>query len=283
MFKAEVNGNTSKLNLLLLSGSRAAGNLPEDIKPGYLAFAEAWIKDFFANAIEQEKPVLFVPYARAGGISEEEYFNIVKPRMEGMGIELICAPVEGITEQTLANIGGIYIGGGHTYTLLDKLQKTKSLDVICAKVKEGLLYLGSSAGTIIACPTIKSTNDMPGLASDSIDLRSFGFINFQLNCHYINDSMHDSKHQGETRDKRLEEICQFNPDMKVLGLYEGTALRINGNKTFIFTSKYARGCNAPVFSKERRDEITCQVGEPKDITDMMALKEITESQITFTV
>lgn len=275
MSKAEVTGNDSKMNLLLLSGSRAAGNLPEDIQPGYLAFAETWIKDFFSKAIELKKPVLFVPYARAGGVSEEEYFNIIKPRMEQMGIELICAPAEGITEQTLANIGGLYIGGGHTYTLLDKLQNTGSLKVIRAKVKEGLPYMGSSAGTIIACPTIKSTNDMPGLARDVIDLRSFGFLDFQLNCHYIDNSMHDSKHQGETRDKRLMEICQFNPDMTVLGLYEGTALRINENKTFILTSEYARGCNAPVFAKDRRDEISCQVGEPKDITDIMASKKIT--------
>ena len=262
------------MNLLLLSGSRAAGNLPSDIKPGYLAFAEAWIKEFFASAIEQGKPILFVPYARAGGDSEEEYFDFVRPTMEKMGTKLLCAPAEGITEQTLANVGGIYIGGGHTYTLLDKLQKTKSLDVIRKKVKEGLPYLGSSAGTIIACPNIKSTNDMPGLASDFIDLRSFGFINFQLNCHYIDNAMHDSKHQGEKRDDRLEEICKFNKDMPVLGLYEGTALRIKGNKTFVLTSESARSFKPPVFINERRDEISCQVGEPKDITDIMKLENL---------
>jgi hypothetical protein len=92
--------------------------------------------------------------------------------------------------------------------------------------------------------------------------------------------MHDSKHQGETRDKRLEEICKFNPDMAVLGLYEGTALKISGNKTFIFTSANARSCNPPVFFNDRRDEISCQTGEPKDIIDIMKLENL-KSEVAF--
>ena len=97
---------------------------------------------------------------------EEDYFKMVQERLGNMGFETVCAPAEGITAEDLKNIGGIFIGGGHTYTLLHKLQQNGALDLIRQKVEEGLPYLGSSAGTIITCPTIKTTNDMPGLAHD---------------------------------------------------------------------------------------------------------------------
>lgn len=152
---------------------------------------------------------------------------------------------------------------------MNKLQNTGSLEIIRAKVQAGLPYLGSSAGTIIACPTIKTTNDMPGSTQDVINLKSFGFIKFQLNCHYIDNSLHDSKHQGETRDTRLKEVCAFNPNMQVLGLYEGAALRIKGDKTFIFISEHARGCKLPVFINDKRLEINCAVKEPKEISSIL--------------
>ena len=196
----------SKKNMLLLSGSRAAGNLADGEKPGFLDFAEPWIEDFFAKGIQDNRPVLFVPYARPSGMAEDEYFRMAQQRMKKMGIDLVCAPTEGITEDTLAGVGGIFIGGGHTYTLLDKLQKTGSLNVIRRAVEEGLPYMGSSAGTIICCPTIKTTNDMPGPAANEIDLKSMGLISVHINCHYMDNAMHDPKHQGETRDTRIQEF-----------------------------------------------------------------------------
>jgi dipeptidase E len=263
----------SKKNMLLLSGSKAAGNLPDGQMPGFLDFAEPWIKDFFAHAILDRQPIFCVPYARPGGISEEEYFKKIQDRLGKMGIDSVCASPAGITETDLKNIGGIFIGGGHTYTLLHKLQQNGALDLIRRKVKEGLPYLGSSAGTIIACPTIKTTNDMPGAAHDVIDLKAFGLIGAQLNCHYMDDSMHDAKHQGETRDTRLKEFCAFNPDIPVLGLYEGQALRIEGDKTQLLTSERCRGMKSPVFTDSKREEIECQIGIPKDISRIFIVQK----------
>lgn len=286
MFSAVKNSDqqiNSNMNLLLLSGSKAAGNLPEGTQPGLLDFAETWIKDFFANAVKENKPVLFVPYARPGGISEEDYFNTLKHRMDKMGIQLICAPANGITENTLENIGGIFVGGGHTYTLLDKLQKTGSLELIRQKVMNGLPYLGTSAGTVIACPTIKTTNDMPGLSADVIDLRSLGFINTQINCHYMDNAMHDTKHQGETRDTRIKEFCAFNPNINVFGLYEGTALRIANEKTYLFVSEQARGTKSPVFCNDKRTEIECKIGEKKDVSQFFYVTKNHEHAATRTL
>jgi len=264
----------SKKNMLLLSGSRAAGNLdlPVGTKPGLLDFAEPWIKDFFAKAVEGKKPVLFVPYARPDGMAEEDYFKAVQQRLRKMGIDAVCAPTEGVTEETLKNVGGIFIGGGHTYTLLDKLHKTGSLDLIRKKVEEGLPFMGSSAGTIITCPTIKTTNDMPGPAADVIDLRSLGLIGAQINCHYMDNGMHDPKHQGETRDVRLKEFCAFNPNTPVLGLYEGQALRVAGNQTQLLTSERTRGTKPPIFINDKRDELVCEVGIPKDVSRLFEVR-----------
>jgi len=121
-------------------------------------------------------------------------------------------------------------------------------------------YLGSSAGSLIACSTIKTNNDMPGPANDVIDLRSLGLIHFQLNCHYLDDGMHDPQHQGETRDTRLKEFCTFNPGVSVLGIYEGQAVRVKGNSFELWTSDAARGTQSPIFVDNRRTEVDGRLG-----------------------
>ncbi len=260
-------------NMLLLSGSKAAGNLPDNQTPGFLDWAETWIKEFFAQAIQQNKPIVFVPYARPGGISEQEYFITVEQRLEKMGITAVCAPANKVTEEVLREAGGIFIGGGHTPTLLHKLQTTGSLDIIRKNVAAGLAYLGSSAGTLITCPTIKTNNDMPSPAHNIIDLNSLSLIGAQINCHYMDDAMHDPKHQGETRDMRLRLFCAFNPNIAVIGLYEGQALRVMGNQTQLWTSEQTRGFITPVFRNNQRMEIKCKIGVVQDVSDIFRVTQ----------
>jgi dipeptidase E len=272
-FETSAMPKPSKKNMLLLSGSKATGNLPDGVKPGFLEFAEPWIKDFFSAEATGGKPVLFVPYARPSGETEANYFKKVQDRFKEMGIDTVCAPEAGLTAKDLKNIGGIFIGGGHTYTLLNKLQKNGALALIRKKVEAGLPYMGSSAGTIITCPTIKTTNDMPGPAHDVIDLKALGLIGAQLNCHYMDNAMHDPKHQGETRDTRIKEFCAFNPGIPVLGLYEGQALRVEGDRTSLLTSERCRGTKPPVFIDDKREELDCTIGVPKDVSEIFAAKK----------
>lgn len=272
-FKKSSTVKKSKKNMLLLSGSKATGNLPEGAVPGFLEFAEDWIKEFWAPVVASNKPVMFVPYARPGGVSEEDYFKKIKARFAEMGIDTVCAPAEGLQEKDLKGVGGIFVGGGHTYTLLHKLQQNGALDLIRRKVAQGLPYMGSSAGTIIACPTIKTTNDMPCAAHEVVNLRALGLVGAQLNCHYMDDAMHDPKHQGETRDTRLREFCAFNPGIPVLGLYEGQALRVEGGKTQLLTSARCRGTKTPVFTDDRREEINCTIGVPQDVSAIFAVQK----------
>lgn len=254
-------------NILLLSASKAAGNLLNVQPPGLLDWAQNWIQDFFARTVQ--KPILFVPYARAGGMTEQDYFILVEKRLKKMGIASVCAAENGITKTALSEVDGIFIGGGHTPTLLYKLQTTGSLDVIREAVNDGLPYLGSSAGTLIACPTIKTNNDMPGPSNSIIDLNSLKLIDIQINCHYMDDSMHDPKHQGETRDERLRQFCIFNPDAIVLGLYEGQALRVMGRQIFLWTSKQTRGLKTPIFCNQKRIEIPCTIDIPTDLSEIL--------------
>jgi dipeptidase E len=206
-------------------------------------------------------------------MSEEDYVAAVKERLGKMGIDVIAPSPEGITAETLQNVGGVFVGGGHTYTLLHKLQQTGGLEAIREAVENGLPYMGSSAGTVIASPTIKTTNDMPGPANDVIDLKSMGLVDIQINPHYMDDAMHDPAHQGETRDTRLQEVCKFNPGKAILGLYEGQAVRVRGDKTEILTSKNNRGTKPPIFLNDKRTEIDCNVGEPKDVSRIFKAPE----------
>lgn len=281
----------NKKNMLLLSGSKAAGDLQQtpgqtDEKreipnTGFLEWAKPLITDFFSPDVLKGKPLLFVPYARPDAMTEKAYFDLVKTRLKGMDIDVVCAPEDGkITAELLNSVGGVFVGGGHTFTLLDKLQEHGGLEAIREAVNNGLPYMGSSAGTVIASPTIKTTNDMCGQKKDIIDTRSLGLINFQINPHYMDDSMHDPKHKGETRDGRLREVSSFNPGMKTLGLYEGQAIRVEGDKIKILTSERARGTKPPIFHNPTgvkedctRTEVECEVGVPHDVSRMFAAED----------
>jgi dipeptidase E len=92
-------------------------------------------------------------------------------------------------------------------------------------------YLGISAGCNVACPTIKTTNDMPITQPPS--LLALGLVPFQVNPHYFSgatwvkreDGFHE--HFGETRDDRLREFHEMN-ETPVVGLWEAGLLRIEG-------------------------------------------------------
>jgi dipeptidase E len=116
----------------------------------------------------------------------------------------------------------IFIGGGNTFRLLKNLYEHRLLEVLRARVEAGMPYVGSSAGSVVSCPTIRTTNDMPIVEPPS--LTALGVIPFQLNCHYI-DADPSSKHMGETREVRLREFHEENETL-VVGIREGSMLRV---------------------------------------------------------
>lgn len=172
--------------------------------------------------------LVFIPFARPGGISHEDYTDKVKPVFKQLNIE-----VKGIHEfenpiEAINNAEAIFTGGGNTFVLVSMLYKFNLLDAIQNAVENGTPYLGTSAGSNICGLTMGTTNDMPIVYPPSF--RTLGLVSFNLNPHYL-DPIEGSQHMGETRETRINEFHHYNPQ-SVVGLREGSWLEVLG-KTII--------------------------------------------------
>ena len=202
-------------NLVIASTSTVHGST-------YLEYLLPEIKNLFGDC----KSIVFVPYARPSGISHDDYTKKAATAFEKIGIA-----VKGIHEfdypvEALLKAEGIFVGGGNTFLLVSELYKYNVLGVLSDIVKKGTPYLGSSAGSVITGVSIQNTNDMPIIYPPSF--ASLGILPFNLNCHYL-DPDPTSKHMGETRETRIKEFHGLNA-IPVLGLREGSWLRVNGDK-----------------------------------------------------
>jgi dipeptidase E len=186
----------------------------------------------FLNGVTE---LLFVPFA---GADHDSYTAQVAAALVPLGIAVRGAhAIPGTPEEVAAQVASapaIFVGGGNTFRLVKALQDRGMLEVIREAVRGGTRYMGASAGTNIAAPTLRTTNDMPIVEPSSF--RTFGLVPFQINPHFI-DADPTSTHNGETREKRLAEFHEDN-DVDVLGLREGTHLRVSGtpgDATFLAT------------------------------------------------
>src|SRR5690242_14403429 len=208
--------------VLLISNSTLFGS-------GYLDHAETEIRDFLGD-IER---VLFVPFAL---YDRDAYALSARDRFRRMGYELSSVHNAVDRFQAVAETEAIFIGGGNTFRLLKTLYDQSLLDPIRQRVAAGMPYIGSSAGSNVAGPTIKTTNDMPIVQPPSFD--ALGLVSIQLNPHYL-DPDPNSKHMGETREKRILEFLEEN-DTPVLGLREGAIARFENGTTVLKGSTGAR-------------------------------------------
>ncbi|HJQ25641.1 MAG TPA: dipeptidase PepE [Blastocatellia bacterium] len=198
---------------LLLSNSRNYGQ-------GYLEHAEAEIKTFLGDRVRK---VLFIPFA-AVRFTFDQFAKSVGQRFSDFGYELDSVHASADARQAVADAEAIVVGGGNTFHLLHRLYERELLEAIGARVRAGVPYIGWSAGSNVACPTIKTTNDMPIIQPPSF--AALGLVPFQINPHYLD--AHPEGHQGETREERLLEFVEVNPAVTVVGLREGSMLRVEG-------------------------------------------------------
>ncbi|HKO60118.1 MAG TPA: dipeptidase PepE [Pyrinomonadaceae bacterium] len=209
-------------NILLISNSTLHGS-------GFLDHAETEIRDFLGKATR----LLFVPFALH---DQDGYAARVKDRLGIMGYHVESIHQSADKQKAVSNTEAIFIGGGNTFRLLKTLYEFDLLDLIRKRADAGMLYMGSSAGSNVAAPTIRTTNDMPIVEPPSLD--ALGLVSFQINPHYL-DPDPGSKHMGETREERILQFLEEN-ETPVVGLREGAMIRIANGITTLKGSTGAR-------------------------------------------
>lgn len=212
-------------NILLVSTSTSHGT-------GYLEHCAEEIQNLLAG----RSSILFIPFARPGGISHKDYTAKAQEAFAAMGVSLTGVHEAPDALKAINEAEAVFIGGGNTFLLLKQLYAHKLIQPLQERVKRGMPYIGSSAGTNVAGLTIGTTNDMPIVFPKSFD--ALQLVPFNLNPHYL-DPIEGSTHMGETRETRIAEFHYHNRQ-PVIGLREGSMLRITGDKINLLGPPSAR-------------------------------------------
>jgi dipeptidase E len=230
--------------LLLFSNSYQHGR-------GFLEHAAAHIAAFLGDGV---KRVTFVPYA---GADWDGYAGVASAAFKSFGYEIESLHAAGSALQAVDGAQAFFVGGGNTFRLLKTLQDRELIAAMANLVRSGVPYMGASAGSNIACPTIKTTNDMPIVQPR--DFHALDLLPFQINAHYL-DPDPDSKHQGETREERIAEFHEENT-VPVLGIREGTWLRREGDSLTFHGAPGAR-----LFRREKTPQ---EIGDDADLSRLL--------------
>lgn len=204
--------------LLLLSNSTMPGT-------PFFTWPVPYVREFLKDAI---KEVLFIPFA-AVTLGFEEYVSLVQDVFGSMGYKVRSLHSQNDPVQAVQNAEAIIVGGGNTFALLSRIYSAGVLEVIRMKLLLGTPYIGWSAGSNIAAPTIMTTNDMPVVQLPS--LHALNVVPFQINPHYHEFKFEDQG--GETRRERLQEFLILNPGKKVVGLPEGMMIHRDNQTLFL--------------------------------------------------
>jgi dipeptidase E len=231
------------LRLLLLSNSRNPGQ-------GYLAHPLEAIREFLGPVRE----LIFVPYAGVQ-IPAEQYAGQVRMALAPLGISVRAVTDSDGPVSLVRGAEAVAVGGGNSFQLLKRMYETGLLEEVRARVLAGMPYLGWSAGANLACPTIRTTNDMPVVQPPSF--AALNLVAFQINPHYTDMVIPD--HGGETRDQRIAEFLALNPGVPVLGLREGTWLEVHGRRISLHGPHPARLFEAGREARELGPEADLQL------------------------
>ncbi|MDG1757290.1 MAG: dipeptidase PepE [Bacteroidia bacterium] len=202
------------MNLLLLSNSTNYGE-------PYMQWCSSTITSF----VKDHSSIIFIPYAGVG-FTYDEYTQKVNYALSSFDVKVSNLDNFDDKAKALKDSSAIFVGGGNTFHLLKMLQQFDLLETIQKVVANGKPYVGWSAGSNIASPTIRTTNDMPIVEPKSF--QSLSLVPFQINPHYTEKSI--PNHGGESRLQRLREFLAANPHQKVIALPESSYLVCNGNQ-----------------------------------------------------
>lgn len=233
--------------LLLISNSTAYGG-------GYLDHTESEIRDFLRRSAH----VAFVPFAVH---DRGAYTAKARARLERMGYSLISVHDVSNPRRLLEQVDCIFVGGGNTFRLLKGLYDSDLLKSIRSAVDRGIRYIGSSAGSIVASPSLRTTKDMPVVQPPSFD--ALGLVPFQISPHYL-DPDPNSTHMGETQEERILQFLEEN-EAPVVGLREGAMLRVENDVILLRGTSGAR-----IF---RRDETPLEVNPNSELQALLHMPE----------
>jgi dipeptidase E len=222
------------MRLLLISNSTNAGE-------AYLEHPLEQILSFLGN---EPVTAAFIPYAGVT-ISFDAYTERVRSRFREIGHDVLSVHENADPVETVQDAGAIVVGGGNTFQLLKWMQEQGLMEAIRERVLAGIPFVGWSAGSNVACPSIRTTNDMPIVEPESFN--ALGLVPFQINPHYLDEN--PDGHAGETREMRIEEFLEANPGMFVAGLREGTMFLIEDGSIRLVGPRPAR-----IFKKDRSPE-----------------------------
>jgi dipeptidase E len=203
------------MQLLLLSNSTNQGE-------EYLG----WPREILSQFIKKNniKSCLFVPYAGVT-VTWDEYANRVQDVFSILGCHVQSVHTVKDPVLSVSKAECIVVGGGNTFRLVQMMHETGIMAAVREKALEGTPFIGWSAGSNVACPTLSTTNDMPIIQPASF--KTLNLVPFQINPHYLDAN--PEGHGGETREQRINEFQALNPDIVVVGLREATALYVDGN------------------------------------------------------
>jgi dipeptidase E len=192
---------------------------------GYLDYLLPELDVFFSET----KEILFIPYARPGGISHDQYTSKTAETFKKIGKKVTGIHTFNNPLEALQNAEGIFTGGGNTFVLVNALHQLGAMQPLREAIFKSTPYLGTSAGSNLCGPTMMTTNDMPIVYPPSF--KTLGVVPFNINPHYLDPDL-SSKHMGETRDTRIKEFHTQNT-IPVLGLREGSWLRVQGEEIIL--------------------------------------------------
>ena len=198
------------MDLLLMSSSRSATT----------DFLDA-NNDEIADVLRGIKRAVLIPYAVLGE-PRENGMGFVRERMKQFGVDVENIDDVENAAEAVKRAEAVLVSGGNTFCLLKSLYDLDLVEPIRSRVREGAPYLGWSAGSNVACRSIRTTNDMPIAYPPTF--RALDLVPVQINPHY-SDAMPEGL-RGETRAQRIEEFLSVNPGERVIGLPEGDALRV---------------------------------------------------------
>ncbi|WP_396144206.1 dipeptidase PepE [Flavobacterium sp.] len=198
----------------------------------YLDYLLPTLENHFKNC----DTIIFIPYARPGGMTHDEYTERVAIAFSKINKKIIGLHTFGNPIEAIENAEGIFTGGGNTFLLVTQLYENDVMQTLSNVIESGTPYLGSSAGSNITGISMQTTNDMPIIYPPSF--KTLGAIPFNLNPHYLDPNL-QSKHMGETRETRIKEFHAFKTT-PVLGLREGSWLDVKGEKILLKGNLTAR-------------------------------------------